>query len=455
MQITNTSIYYYAHFVVFGGEIYISWTDYASSGDALKFDGITVTPDSTLSQYNPWEMVVYDGELFFSGADPNNPDNRQLYSYNLQSVTKHSDIAGMMGGGLNPMQFTVWNGDLYFIGTDDTDNIQLCSYNSTDGQTYITAYPQYLQTNDFPPVPFNGKLYFGVRGSDSYSLWAYDGEGVLSSVSTNNAPTHPIGVFNETLFLSAEPEFLTARLWEMNKSEVLNTFNEIISPLNLTVYGDNMYFTAQTAGGPGGGVDALMWTHDKQGQYTSWWPVTYPGGGAPIWLTLYNEELFFTSGYPDFKLYSFTDPSLGAGLVSNTAPNVGLGSGDRTYKPILYNPLAPPVADFSGTWTVVRTGGGSCAGDISWEWYLNQWGSSLTIQDQDDWIYDTDVLYDTVQYSHSNTYFDGDGTATRIRVFDLQFNATGDVFTGYQHVYERNGLGEECTTTADLSGLRI
>jgi FG-GAP-like repeat len=223
---------------------------------------------------SPADLTVYDGSLYFSGADAGGLF--QLWESNGTAAGTH-ELTGVVGAattGLAPSDLTVFNDQMLFSGADARGQIGLWETNGTAAGTHeITGIAGATTTGigldpSFLTV-YNGEALFrGIDSSGLYGLWETNGTAAgtreltgIAGVATMGVGFLPSNFFNyngDMLFTGCDSSGLYG-LWVSNGTAVgtheltgiagAQASGVGLDPTGFTVYNGEALFTGYDSSG--------------------------------------------------------------------------------------------------------------------------------------------------------------------------------------------------------------
>jgi ELWxxDGT repeat protein len=293
-----------SNFTEFNNKLYFIADDGENGGELWVSDG-TENGTQLLKDINPGSSENYSGELF-------------PYSS-------------------NPSEFTELNNKLYFTADDGENGIELWVSDGTEDGTqllkdirpgnYVGEYFSYsYSSNPSEFTELNNKLYFNASdGENGSELWVSDGtengtqllKDINSGSSENfDGESYPNSSYiryltelNNKLYFTADDGENGTELWVSdgteNGTQLLkdinpgsskdfdgNPYPNSSSPYNLTIFNNNLYFTADD-----GENGRELWVSDGTENGTQLVADINPGGESSYInnLTVVGQELFFTA----------------------------------------------------------------------------------------------------------------------------------------------------------------
>jgi ELWxxDGT repeat protein len=134
------------------------WVTDGTAAGTHKVFGISGTGSAALG-LDPSNLTVLNGEVLFSGAEPNG-SGRGLWVTNGTTAGTHelTGIAGRSSNGINPSALTAINGEVFFNGTDLNNKQSLWETDGTVAGTHELAIGGVgsggLNPSDFKSVTF-------------------------------------------------------------------------------------------------------------------------------------------------------------------------------------------------------------------------------------------------------------------------------------------------------------
>ena len=330
-------------FTEFAGEAYFSvpagnrmglWkTDGTAAGTVMVKD-LNLTRD----EYGrSGELVVYNNELYFvandgtSGRELWKTDGTESGTVLVKDIYSGTDEYSGEPYSADPVGLTVFNGELFFNATNANGTEPW----KTDGTESGTVMLKDIYSGDDFGVPnsshpqewlvMGSYLYFSATDQNGQELWKtdgtesgtvlvkdiYTGTNDLGDVASS-APTWLTVLNNEIIFRVGD--YNGAELWKTDGTESGTVLVKDIgsgtdgigpdgSPGVLTLYNNELYFSASDDDGSGGGSGTELWKTDGTASGTIRVKDIYPGtdeygvaaSSMPILFTVFEDELFFTA----------------------------------------------------------------------------------------------------------------------------------------------------------------
>ena len=245
---------------VYGGNLFFRAFRSGFGVELWRFDGVTQTlmdifPGSGSSY--PQHFILFDGKMCFN-ANGTPGDGTELYWYNGVSVKRAADINPTDGS--SPEHMVVWRDELYFSAIGDDRGRELWKFDRTHATRMTDIVPGPGASNPYEMTVYRDAIYFGaddeIHGAE---LWRFDGTTAELVANINENPILP----------GVDP--------------VHHAF-----PMNLTVAGDVLYFTADD------GIHGReLWSYD--GENASMVADIYPGqyGSNITEIVVFQDALFF------------------------------------------------------------------------------------------------------------------------------------------------------------------
>ncbi|MCD2259228.1 ELWxxDGT repeat protein [Psychroserpens luteolus] len=207
----------------------------------------------------PGDMTEFNGLLYFSA---NSASGRELWRTDGTQAGTQMIIDLYPGTtGSNPTNLTVYNNALYFTANNPSLGIEIFKMNLAENVTSLrNINPGSANSSPFGLTVYNGNLYFAADdGTNGVELWQSGGFPsntiLLKNINTTNESTPQgfVEYFGE-LYFNADDGVNGRELWKTDGTNAgtvlvsdINTGALDSDPLNLTVAGDNLFFSATTS----------------------------------------------------------------------------------------------------------------------------------------------------------------------------------------------------------------
>lgn len=240
--------------VEFNGDIYFGGFDPSAGGELLKYDGSTISlvqdirPGALASQPNG--LVVMNGIMYFAAHDGTN--GTELYQYDGVTASLAADVnTGIFHS--YPAELTVVGDKLYFTADDGSTGTELYVFDGTFTTQVADINPGIAPSLPLKLFEHNGNLYFQAdNGTDGRELYEYDGT-TLSTWDLNpTGDSNPSFFYdwNGQLVFSATDGASGMELFEFNSGSPVLT--EIApggpngNPTQFATFQGDLYFRAST-----------------------------------------------------------------------------------------------------------------------------------------------------------------------------------------------------------------
>lgn len=264
----NNKLYFTATVDNYGTEIYM----YDGTNPPTRITDINAGPTSSASG----PMVLYNNKLYFVGTSPTH--GAELWQLDPANNTP-AMVADIDTGASSsaPANLTVLNGKIYFSANSFWHGRELYSYDGsavkrlTDISFNSLSSLNIAQSNPF--AWFSNKLFFSARDtSGQYHVWSNDGTNTQLEFKIN-----PVGesgprdfvVYNNRLFFTANDGANGIELFAYDGTNApaligdLCTGTNSSQPQELTVIGDELYFSANNCNNSG--VDLFSYNYKRVG----------------------------------------------------------------------------------------------------------------------------------------------------------------------------------------------
>ncbi|MEE9492684.1 MAG: hypothetical protein V3W04_04825 [Gammaproteobacteria bacterium] len=283
---------------VVNSTLYFSADDGISDRELWKYDGASVSlvadinsgSDSSL----PANLTAVGNALYFRANDGSS--GTELWKYDGTDVSLVADI-NSGNGSSTPSEFTVVDSTLYFSADDGSSGRELWEYDGTNAHRVTDLNPGNNGSSPDQLTVVGSVLYFSADdGSSGKELWKYDGSNAVQVANIkaetpgNSSPDDFIEFNNITYFSAGElwaTDGITA--WLAADIKLSNEYNDEY----LTVFGNNLYFSADDDSGIGyelwkfDGTSASPVTDINKGDYGT------SGNSFPRSLKVVDDSLFF------------------------------------------------------------------------------------------------------------------------------------------------------------------
>ncbi len=244
--------------VAYAEKIYFSAIDNALERELHVYDPLTNTASVAADIYPNGSgrsegLFVWEGKLYFQADDGVHGTELWSFNDNTQFASLVADI-NPGSDGSNPEWFTVYQGDLYFAAFRTGVSTEIFSYNSVaDSVTQRTNVSGNLSPENFAVyrdrLYFNGRFPAGVNAELGCYDAALDTTYFVEDLSPSASNPRDLVVFNDLLYFSTFTEPYGRELWVFN-----DTALAIVSdlrpgvpggdPLYLTLFNEKLYFSA-------------------------------------------------------------------------------------------------------------------------------------------------------------------------------------------------------------------
>lgn len=341
------------HLTVFGDELVFQATDGTSGPEFWAYDGATLTLheliDGTTGS-EPEYMVAYGSEVVFFATE-GSTYGQELYGYDGADIYLIRDIRPGSVGSLGSTfpYFELHSGSLFFVASDGTGN-ELWEYDGTN-VTKIDINPSGGSTPRYL-TSFNSRLYFTASTATyGYEFYEFDGENVAliedirpgsgSSVpGATNRTKYPI--VGNNLYFEADDGTNGKDLYKFDGSTVtlidVNSNSEDLTGNAFVEYPvafeDKLFFSGYS----GSEVGSELLEYD--GSQLIIHDVHSGEGDSYIrWLTIYNDELYFTAkdgdGTTGWHLWKYDginiSPVSEDGKTESSDPYYLVSAGNKVY----------------------------------------------------------------------------------------------------------------------------
>jgi uncharacterized repeat protein (TIGR02543 family) len=318
---STNALIFTANSPIYGQEMW--YTDGTDAGTQVLQD-----LDTRPGYANTHDGIAFNGKIYFSAASAY--FGQELWSTDLTTGNTKQviDIYPGASSGMDSTNsyFTVYKGRLYFTARNAVTGYELWSTDGTAAGTKneTDLYPGYGYNAwyYFPTylTVCNGKLYFAQYSqSGGYNIQGYDGTNPPTAVASTHLFAQNIICMNNVLYFTAENYAAssydrevwksdgtsagTSLLYDAYPGTYYSTYGNGSNPGNLTVYNNNLYFTAYN---PSTGTE--LYRSDGTNAGTSIMDLNSGAATSdPSALTVFNGELWFkaTIGATGSDMYSF------------------------------------------------------------------------------------------------------------------------------------------------------
>lgn len=270
------------NYTVIGNKLYFTATTASEGQELYVYDGTNspsrltdINTGSAGSVYGP--MIAYNSKLYFVGNTPANGSELWQYDPLIDTATLIADIDSGQSSS-NPANLSVINGKIYFSATTFAYGRELYVYDGNNSPTRLTdIYPGSISsltpTHSNAFAWFNNKLYFTGRDTTGENhLYSYD-QGNINLVHKVNpngdAGPRDFMVYNGRLFFTVNDGANGYELYAYDGTNPPAIIGDLCAgansslPSELTVIGDELYFSANNCNNSG--VDLFSYNHTRVG----------------------------------------------------------------------------------------------------------------------------------------------------------------------------------------------
>jgi ELWxxDGT repeat protein len=325
----------YGGFVEFNGALYFRA---AEDGGAHRL--YRVNSDGTVEQVagelytnSDTSLTVFDGALYFTSAGV---DGNELYRVTASgTVETVADLVPF--GDSDPANVIVYNGDLYFTAWDPTfvERFVYRLDDSASAPVQLDGLGTPFFTGNGDAIGFDNAIYFtaddGATGLELYKL------DILTGLVSLAADIYPFGssfpqdfnIFNGALYFSAyDPTVSTNILYRVNVGGVVEPVPDIIGGAwNPGTFGSGfiefdgaLFFSAYVPSS--GGYELCRVDETGTIQLVDLDPGSASEAGNFSGFAVFNGELYFSASTPStsYELYKLTTAGDTPTLVADLAP---------------------------------------------------------------------------------------------------------------------------------------
>lgn len=270
------------NYTILNNKLYFTATTSAEGQELYAYDGINtptrltdINSGNVGSVFGP--MVAFNNKIYFVGNVPSTGAELWMYDPLIDSAMIVSDIDSGLTSS-NPANLTIINNKMYFSATTLKEGRELYMYDGTNAPVRLTdIYPGALSS--LAPVHsnafawFNNKLYFGARDTTNENhLWCYDAGNVslVHKINPNgDASPRDFMVYNGRLFFTVNDGANGFELYAYDGNNAPAIIGDLCPgtnsslPSELTVIGDELYFSANNCNNSG--VDLFSYNHTRVG----------------------------------------------------------------------------------------------------------------------------------------------------------------------------------------------
>ncbi|TNE78780.1 MAG: PKD domain-containing protein [Bacteroidetes bacterium] len=251
---------------------------------------------------SPNTYVATDSLLYFRATSADY--GQELWAFNGQTAWMVKDInPGLVSS--NPGEGVMMNGIYYFPAADATSGIELWRTDGTEAGTYQVKdiYPGAGSASIAKLTASNNALYFlAINGVNGAELWRSDGTAMGTrmmqefAAGTTSAPITQLWTYKDTLYFLGSNNLYG---YEMYKADATDTGYALVKDIRPgtgsgmtyppTIFNGFMYFT-----GNDGTNGADLWISDgtESGTYMI---KDHPGSLSPAELTVVGDKLYFSA----------------------------------------------------------------------------------------------------------------------------------------------------------------
>jgi ELWxxDGT repeat protein len=273
--------------------------------DGTKGGTLLVKDINPLTSSNPYSLFIFKGEIYFSANDGVLGHELWKTDGTESGTVMVKNIHKSFGQGSNPSNFTIFNNELYFTATENyiNGNFQIWKTDGTETGT--------VKVFDNGPYAISGLI---TANNKLYVLMGNIFEFDLNSQTISQVSIDEYSVFQNIKVINDELYFITAdsynrrhiKFYKLGNSNIPVLLQEFEEPLygdidihNITLAGNNVYFSITTDFNSGSDTDVL-WKTDGTFEGTA--PIKTFGWDRHISRSNisdfieYKNELYFNSG---------------------------------------------------------------------------------------------------------------------------------------------------------------
>lgn len=271
------------NYTVLNNTLYFTAKTTADGRELYKYDGSNTPSRITdiapgAGDGIPGQMIAYNNKLYFAGHTT--AEGTELWSYDpvSQQATMVQDIENGTTSSA-PANFAVLGNTLYFSATTFLEGRELYSFDGTTVKRLTDISPKALSSitgsskNNY--ALFNNKVYFAARDTSGQShVWTYDPSNqnvaLAHKINPNgNSGPREFMVYKDRLMVTADDGANGFELFAIDKDGNVNIIGDLCPgtnsslPSELTVIGDELYFSANNCNNSG--VDLFSYNEKRLG----------------------------------------------------------------------------------------------------------------------------------------------------------------------------------------------
>jgi len=282
----------------------------------------------TTIAYNPNNLCEFNGMLYFNARQSNSlPFQLMYYNANGTLTTTFDDAyiepPTSLGTIMSPLGLTVFNDKLYFQGNAN-GGTELWS---CDKNNHLTRVADINSTGNSDPTNFmvftdptdgnSSKLYFqandGATGNELYSCSTDNTVTRLTDINAGSADSNPsyLTSYLGKLYFAATGSDgtklynYTATSGAVRTKDKDNAALANDNPKNLMTFNNILYFQSSH---PIINTGSELWYYNAADTNYNYFTDINPSGGSdPSFITLYNNDLYFsaTAGNSNYQLFCY------------------------------------------------------------------------------------------------------------------------------------------------------